>query len=435
MSAASQLFDGVRAASPDSNPFTAILYTLYQSLYSPMSDFYMRSIPALHVLYAVQAVIIIAALAIRWKRHRGDIAVLNEGYVLQVAWQISSLVFLATLQPYLVSVYDHAVGIDWPGYLGGRSMGYLPAWVSTWLALWSLAVAVCLPRATGRDLGAFSFLSSPLAINVHFIAGLILCVTSIIIPSVIFGNYYDAGINHYRRGRDMLAGFEPNWAEMSSAEVDSSLATVVPVVDGMLSNLATFPYAFKIAWGLWLGWILYSYTIFLVVSFFHFRYIKRSMKKIKGVESVAGQERALRRAWAFASLSSVLITAIGVVYTGGSLYVAVWTGESLTSKRALELETMVSLYGFGILGLFAAGLSLAQALLGASSSSSAMHSSSNEHHSSKRTRFSSNRVHIQVLTRTEIDQPSDGNVVQLELSDWRGAAQPEREKVHFGGAF
>lgn len=107
-----------------------------------------------------------------------------------------------------------------------------------------------------------------MVINVHFIGGLILCCTSIIVPSVIFGRYYDAGINHYRTARDMLAGFEPSWAEMSSAEVDSSLATVVPIVDGMLSNLATFPYTFKIAWGLWLGWILYSYTVshFLSVS-------------------------------------------------------------------------------------------------------------------------------------------------------------------------
>jgi hypothetical protein len=28
--------------------------------------------------------------------------------------------------------------------------------------------------------------------------------------------------------------------------------------------------------------------------------------------------------------------------------VTVWTGESLTSKRALELETMVSLYGVSL---------------------------------------------------------------------------------------
>jgi len=31
------------------------------------------------------------------------------------------------------------------------------------------------------------------------------------------------------------------------------------------------------------------------------------------------------------------------MYGAASLYVTVWTGESLTSKRALELETMGSL--------------------------------------------------------------------------------------------
>lgn len=50
---AAQIFYAVRASAPDANPFAAIAYTLYQSLYSPMSDFYMQSITALHVLYAV----------------------------------------------------------------------------------------------------------------------------------------------------------------------------------------------------------------------------------------------------------------------------------------------------------------------------------------------------------------------------------------------
>lgn len=53
MSAAEQLFAGVRAGAPTANPFSAIAYTLYQSLYSPMSTFYMRSLTALHVLYGV----------------------------------------------------------------------------------------------------------------------------------------------------------------------------------------------------------------------------------------------------------------------------------------------------------------------------------------------------------------------------------------------
>lgn len=40
-------------------------------------------------------------------------------------------------QPYLVMTADHANGKDWPGYLGGRNMGFLPAWLSTWLAVGS----------------------------------------------------------------------------------------------------------------------------------------------------------------------------------------------------------------------------------------------------------------------------------------------------------
>lgn len=49
---AAQLFGAVLSTSPE-NPFVAIAYTLYQSLYSPMSTFYMRSLSALHGLYAV----------------------------------------------------------------------------------------------------------------------------------------------------------------------------------------------------------------------------------------------------------------------------------------------------------------------------------------------------------------------------------------------
>lgn len=358
MSAASRLFAGVRTAAPDSNPFTSIAYTLYQSLYSPMSDFYMRSIPALHALYGTcvaispfsstepsradqrplvlpplvrsgeqtmrrydrQAIIIIAALVVRWRRHKTDVWFLRVtrtargGYItphFAIAWQISSLLFLVVLQvssllpfpprrraelthrrrqPYLVMVYDHAVGNDWPGYLGGRSMGFLPAWVSTWLAvcffpasasssalpfrradlprrsfieqLWSLAVAVCLPRANNKQTNRLaSFFSSPTFLNVHFLAGLILCCTSIIIPSVIFSGYYDAGINHYRQARDMLVGYESGWSGMSAEQVETALDGVIPVVDGMLSNLSTFPYTFGIAWSLWFAWISYSYGV------------------------------------------------------------------------------------------------------------------------------------------------------------------------------
>ncbi|ORY80759.1 hypothetical protein BCR35DRAFT_352513 [Leucosporidium creatinivorum] len=423
MSAATALFASVRAASPSSNPFTAIAYALYQSLYSPMSDFYMRSIPALHALYGLQTILILSSLFVRYRRHRGDVwffritRTSRGGYItphFAIAWQLGSLLFLVVLQPYLVMVYDHAVGIDWPGYLGGRSMGFLPAWVSTWLALWSLAVAVSLPRTSTRS----TFFSSPSFVNGHFLLGLILCCTSIIIPSVIFSGYYDAGIEHYRRARDMLVGSEGSWEGMSAEQVDEALAEIVPVVDGMLGNLSTFPYTFGIAWSLWFAWISYSYGVFLIVALVHFTHIRRSMKKVEGLDSMVAQRSSLRLAFRFTSLTAVLITAIGFVYGGATLYVTVWTGESLTSKRALELETMVSLYGFGILGLFASLLSLFQALLGSSSSSSsALASASHDiplsSSASKAHAFSGNRVHIQVqtLTQTEVDgsmPPSGG---------------------------
>lgn len=52
---------------------------------------------------------------------------------------------LCVQQPYVVMVRDHALGHDWPLYLGARSLGFLPAWASTWLAVRLLGGA--FPRA------------------------------------------------------------------------------------------------------------------------------------------------------------------------------------------------------------------------------------------------------------------------------------------------
>lgn len=166
-------------------------------------------------------------------------------------------------------------------------MGFLLAWLSTWLAvsraaqltsrasltlssllstqLWSLAVAVCLPRSNGRrHTGPLAFFSSPAFINTHFLGGIVLCSVSIIIPSVICSNYYDAGINHFRTAYAMLGGYAPSYEGMSSAEVDTALAEVIPVVDGMLGNLSIFPYSFGVSWACWLAWIIYSYGVSLL---------------------------------------------------------------------------------------------------------------------------------------------------------------------------
>lgn len=79
-------------------------------------------------------------------------------------------------------------------------------------------------------------------------------------------------------------------------------------------------------------------------------------------------------------------------------------------------------YGFGILGLFASGLSLAQSLVGSSSSSN-IHSPSLDPSSS--TKPNGTRVHVTVQTRTDIDRETERerNVVQLELADWQRATE------------
>lgn len=124
----------------------------------------------------------------------------------------------------------HAKGDDWPGYLAGRNAGFLPEFLSVWCALWSLAVAVSLPRAgTGRT-KRFSFFSSPTFLNTHFIFGIVACSLSIMVPSFYCSHYYDAGIDHYRKAYAMLGEHAPAFAAMTTSEVDAKLAEVVPVV-------------------------------------------------------------------------------------------------------------------------------------------------------------------------------------------------------------
>lgn len=59
----------------------------------------------------------------------------------------------------------HANGDDWPFYLGARNVGFLPAWLSTWLAVrYHHLACYRLPRRS-LDLGAdpFSPTFSPLS--------------------------------------------------------------------------------------------------------------------------------------------------------------------------------------------------------------------------------------------------------------------------------
>jgi hypothetical protein len=80
-----------------------------------------------------------------------------------------------------------------------------------------------------------------------------------------------------------------------------------------------------------------------VVAYIYFSYIRRSMKRVAGLESKDSDRSHLRRAWLFASLTSVLVTLTGLIYAGSSLAVAVWTHETITSGYVLSTLTLLTL--------------------------------------------------------------------------------------------
>lgn len=86
-------------------------------------------------------------------------------------------------------------------------------------------------------------------------------------------------------------------------------------------------------------------------------------------------------------------------------------------------------YGFAILGLFAACLSLAQSLVGSSASSN-VHASSLGPSQSTKPGGLNTHVSVHVQTRTEVEVDRERDIVQLELADWKRA---EDEKVRFAG--
>lgn len=102
--------------------------------------------------------------------------------------------------------------------------------------------------------------------------------------------------------------------------------------------------------------------------------------------------------------------------------------ESRSLARSLGLANSLynHRYGFAILGLFAAAVSVAQSCVG----TSAHHvSTSNDlSRSTKLGDMTHSHVRVHVQTRTEVESEKERNVVQLELQDWQGVHE---EKVRF----
>lgn len=67
------------------------------------------------------------------------------------------------------------------------------------------------------------------------------------------------------------------------------------------------------------------------------------MERVSGLDSKDSDRGHLRRAFWFASLTSVLVTLTGLIYAGASLAVAVWTHETITSGYVLSTLTLITL--------------------------------------------------------------------------------------------
>lgn len=70
---AAQTIAAVRAAAPTANPFLAVASVLHGKFYPPMPQAYLTSLYALHGIFGLQTILLVASLIIRAKKNRGDL--------------------------------------------------------------------------------------------------------------------------------------------------------------------------------------------------------------------------------------------------------------------------------------------------------------------------------------------------------------------------
>lgn len=376
------------------------------------------------------------------------------------------------------------------GYIIGRTMGFLPAWQAVWsavstdkpssagwlagarvfahtladpsLQLWSLTVAVTLPRAGASSRQSANFLSAPWFLNAHFIGLAIACCIAIGVPSIMSGIHFDRAVVHFEACTSVYRALSSSYPSMTEDEVMTGLLSQSNELQGILDEFNLFGPLFSYAWSCWLAFILYAYSVFLVVSVFYFSYLRRSMNKIKNLEGKSLERKALQKTWWFAVLTSALVTMTGrkspmsaylycadrvpllvllisdalltpalyslpdsVAYAGAALFMTVNLDAAIGTATGLRVITFLSLYSEAGLGLIAAILSLAQTLVG--SQKATLGSGSNtgatggRYIGGKSTGLggvgtTAGGVSVSIATRTHIE--SDSAVVQLELADW-----------------
>ncbi|KAK4046408.1 hypothetical protein OIV83_006067 [Microbotryomycetes sp. JL201] len=351
-----------------------------------------------------------------------------------IAWQLAMIVSLACMQPYIVMTFDRTQGREWKGYLAGRTLAYVPAWLATWFALWSLTVAVALPKVSHRQ--RQPLWSTASFLNGHFIGLAVLCIASISVPTYFASTIHDNAMANMATFRAGCLRNAPLYATMSPEAVDAALAELAIPLQVMLTELDRFLPFFRVAWGLWLLWIVYTWSFFVMIATTYFRSLRRNMNKVASMDGANTEQRQLRTAWKFTVMTAMLVTMTGFAYAFASLFTFAFPNLALKTSTGLQAVTMVSLFGEGVFGTFVCVLGLAQVLWGsqrdATTASNTRHQLSNRGLSNTTGAYSRScvrdsdesqveptQVHVQVQTRTMVETDNGPtSVVQFELDNY-----------------
>ncbi|KAM0792765.1 hypothetical protein ACM66B_002539 [Microbotryomycetes sp. NB124-2] len=450
---ASQIIALVRAKAPTANPFLTVASVIHGRVYLPMPDSFSVALRALHGVYGLQTLLLLASLGIRAWRNKADMWVFrrretSRGTYLvphfAIAWQLAMIVSLACMQPYLVMTYDRTHGREWRGYLAGRTLAFVPAWLATWFALWSLTVAVALPKVSHRQHQPFWTRASFL--NIHFVGLALVCIASITVPTYFASTIHDNAMANMATFNAGCLRNAPLYATMSPSEVDAALTGLAVPLQVMLDDLDRFLPYFRIAWGLWLLWILYTWSVFVMIATTYFRSLRRSMNKVQSMDGASTEQRQLRTAWKFTVMTAVLVTMTGFAYAFASLFTFAFPVLALKTVNGLQAVTMLSLFGEGVFGTCVCVLGLAQVLWGsqkdATTASSTHHQLSNRGRSHTTGGYSRSgaldstdsdigptQVHVQVQTRTMVETDAGPTaVVQFELDNYSKSDFEKDEK-------
>lgn len=158
-------------------------------------------------------------------------------------------------------IIKHHEGVDWGFYIAGRTAVFLPAWLATWMALWSLAVAVSLPRSGSSS--RTQWWTSPTLLNAHFICGMVVAIVAICVPGFLSSDHYDSAVSHYLTIKAAMISFAPRYSSMMASENDAAFAGQVEGLQKMLDETDAFKADFRIAWAWWLVLIVYAYGVSL----------------------------------------------------------------------------------------------------------------------------------------------------------------------------